>query len=52
MKYLESKNGIMYFAFVHSPEYQQVQMQLYTAVSRMSSGNLVVGLDNCWIAMQ
>jgi len=45
MKYLESKNGIMYFAFEHSPEYQQVQMQLYTAVSHMSSGNLVVGFN-------
>jgi len=45
MKYLESKNGIMYFSFEHSPEYQQVQMQLYTAVSHMSSGNLVVGFN-------
>lgn len=42
MKYMECINGIMYFSFEHSPEYQQVQLQLYTAVSHMSSGNLVV----------
>lgn len=42
MKFLENKNGIMYFSFEHSPEYQQVQMQLYEAVSRLSSGNFVV----------
>lgn len=52
MKYLNSENGIMYFAFSHSPEYQQVQMQLYTAVSHMSSGNLVVGLNNCLTVSQ
>ncbi|KAE9534985.1 hypothetical protein AGLY_008277 [Aphis glycines] len=46
MKYLESKNGIMYFAFEHSTEYQQVQLQLLTAVSHMSSGNLVNIINN------
>lgn len=45
MKYVESKNGIMYFAFEHSPEYQQIQVQLYKAVSHMSSGTLVVSIN-------
>jgi len=47
MKFVNSKNGIMYFAFEHSPEYQQVQTQLYTAVSRMSSENLAVSCFSC-----
>lgn len=46
MKYTECINGIMFFAFEHSPEYQQVQLQLYTAVSHMSSGNLVNIINN------
>jgi hypothetical protein len=45
MKYLESKNGIMYFAFENSTEYQHVQLQLFTAVAHMASRNLVVGFN-------
>lgn len=45
MKYLESKNGLMYFAFEYSPEYQQVQVQLYTAVVQLTHENLVVRIQ-------
>ncbi|XP_050521328.1 transcription factor 25 [Daktulosphaira vitifoliae] len=46
MKYIETKNGIMYFAFEHNPEYQQVQLQLYDAVSNMSQQHLVNIINN------
>lgn len=42
MTLLESKNGIQYFTFEHSRDYQQVQFKFLDAVKSMDPNNIVV----------
>lgn len=44
MKLCESKNGINYFAYEHSVNYQQVQMRFLEAVESLNPDNIVVSL--------
>uniref|UniRef100_A0A673ANN3 Transcription factor 25 (basic helix-loop-helix) n=1 Tax=Sphaeramia orbicularis TaxID=375764 RepID=A0A673ANN3_9TELE len=45
MSLLESKDGIQYFAFEHSREYQQVQFKFLDAVESMDPNNIVALLQ-------
>lgn len=42
MTLLESKNGVQYFTFEHSRDYQQVQFKFLDAVKSMDPNNIVV----------
>lgn len=42
MTLLQSKNGIHYFTFEHSRDYQQVQFKFMDAVKSMDPNNIVV----------
>lgn len=44
MTLLESKNGVQYFTFEHSRDYQQVQFKFLDAVKSMDPNNIVVKL--------
>uniref|UniRef100_W5K7P7 Transcription factor 25 (basic helix-loop-helix) n=1 Tax=Astyanax mexicanus TaxID=7994 RepID=W5K7P7_ASTMX len=45
MSLLESKNGLHFFVFEHSREYQQVQFRFFDAVESMDPNNIVVLLQ-------
>uniref|UniRef100_A0A8B9KEJ1 Transcription factor 25 n=1 Tax=Astyanax mexicanus TaxID=7994 RepID=A0A8B9KEJ1_ASTMX len=45
MSLLESKNGLHFFVFEHSREYQQVQFKFFDAVESMDPNNIVVLLQ-------
>lgn len=42
MTLLQSKDGIQYFTFEHSRDYQQVQFKFLDAVESMDPNNIVV----------
>lgn len=42
MTLLETKDGVHYFTFEHSREYQQVQFKFLDAVESMDPNNIVV----------
>lgn len=42
MKFVESRNGVNYFAYEHSLNYQQVQMKFLEAVESLNPDNIVV----------
>lgn len=42
MTLLESKDGVQYFTFEHSRDYQQVQFKFLDAVESMDPNNIVV----------
>lgn len=42
MSLLQTKDGIQYFAFEHSRDYQQVQFKFLDAVRSMDPNNIVV----------
>lgn len=44
MALLQSKDGIQYFTFEHSRDYQQVQFKFLDAVESMDPNNIVVRL--------
>uniref|UniRef100_A0A4W4GH11 Transcription factor 25 (basic helix-loop-helix) n=1 Tax=Electrophorus electricus TaxID=8005 RepID=A0A4W4GH11_ELEEL len=45
MNLLESANGLQFFAFEHSRDYQQVQFKFFDAVESMDPNNIVVLLQ-------
>lgn len=45
MTLLESKNGVQYFTFEHSRDYQQVQFKFLDAVKSMDPNNIVVNVS-------
>lgn len=44
MSLVKTENGISSFAFEHSLNYQQVQMNFFTAVESLNPDNIVVSL--------
>lgn len=42
MSLLETKDGLHFFAFEHSRDYQQVQFKFFDAVESMDPNNIVV----------
>lgn len=44
MSLVKTENGINNFAFEHSLNYQQVQMNFFTAVESLNPDNIVVSL--------
>lgn len=48
MTLLQSKDGIQYFTFEHSRDYQQVQFKFLDAVESMDPNNIVVKMMMMW----
>ncbi len=42
MSLLQSKDGVQYFTFEHSRDYQQIQFKFLDAVESMDPNNIVV----------
>lgn len=51
MSLLESKDGLHFFAFEHSRDYQQVQFKFFDAVESMDPNNIVVSKSEPVVVM-